>query len=52
MHTIVAAAAGGEHDVIELDVDSASPTGATRLYARLGFTLKHTQSAMRRYHRA
>ena len=48
-HSIEAAARGGDHDVIELDVDSESPTGATRLYERLGFTLKHTQAVMRRY---
>lgn len=47
LHTIRAAARSGEYDVIELDVDSESPTGATRLYERLGFTGRHTQSAMR-----
>lgn len=47
-HTIEAAARSGEFDVIELDVDSESLTGATRLYERLGFTLKLTQAAMRR----
>ena len=34
--------------VIELDVDSDSPTGATRLYERLGFTVKHQTASMRR----
>ena len=38
----------GRYDVIELDVDSESPTGATRLYERLGFTLKHQTASMRR----
>ncbi|MGJ9372622.1 GNAT family N-acetyltransferase [Nesterenkonia sp. CF4.4] len=47
-HTIEAAARSGEFDAIELDVDSESLTGATRLYERLGFTLKLTQAAMRR----
>lgn len=36
--TIARAAASGSFDVIELEVDSASPTGATRLYDALGFT--------------
>lgn len=48
LHTMLAAARSGEYDVVDLDVDSESLTGATRLYERLGFTLKHTQSAMRR----
>lgn len=47
-HTIEAAAASGDYDVIELDVDSQSPTGATRLYERLGFTIKHTSALMRK----
>lgn len=34
--------------VIELDVDSDSPTGATRLYERLGFARKHQTAALRR----
>lgn len=46
--TIALGAAAGEHDVIELDVDSDSPTGATRLYDRLGFTLKKTWATMQR----
>ncbi|MFX0539529.1 N-acetyltransferase family protein [Ornithinimicrobium sp. Y1847] len=46
--TIELATQAGEYDVIELDVDSESPTGATRLYERLGFTLKHRSAAMRR----
>lgn len=49
-HTIEAAAQSGDFDVIELDVDTESPTGATRLYERLGFTVKHTTAAMRKYH--
>ena len=32
----------------DLDVDSESPTGATRLYERLGFTVKKTFAAMQR----
>jgi mycothiol synthase len=39
--TIGAATRSGDYDVIELDVDSDSPTGATRLYERVGFTRKH-----------
>ncbi|WP_066635575.1 GNAT family N-acetyltransferase [Serinicoccus hydrothermalis] len=46
--TIGLAAASGDYDVIELDVDSDSPTGATRLYERLGFALKHRSAAMRK----
>ena len=46
--TIGLAAASGDYDVIELDVDSESPTGATRLYERLGFTLKHQTAAVRK----
>lgn len=45
-HTIAACSASGDYDVIELDVDSASPTGATRLYERLGFSVKHTSAVM------
>lgn len=48
-HTIEAAASSGDYDVIELDVDSESLTGATRLYERLGFAVKHTSAAMRHY---
>ncbi|WP_298749281.1 GNAT family N-acetyltransferase [uncultured Serinicoccus sp.] len=46
--TIEEAGRSGDVDVIELDVDSASLTGATRLYERLGFAHKHATSAMRR----
>lgn len=46
-HSIVAAAGSGDYDVIELDVDSASLTGATRLYERIGFTVKHTSALVR-----
>lgn len=46
--TIGLCAGGGDYDVIELDVDSDSPTGATRLYERLGFTVAHTSAAMSR----
>lgn len=46
--TISLAIERGSHDLVDLDVDSASPTGATRLYERLGFHLKRTTAAMRR----
>ncbi|GAA4886526.1 GNAT family N-acetyltransferase [Serinicoccus chungangensis] len=46
--TIAEAERSGDLDVIELDVDSASLTGATRLYERLGFVHKHATCAMRR----
>lgn len=46
--TIRLAGEGGEFDEIELGVDSESPTGATRLYDRLGFTLDRTLAAMQK----
>ncbi|MFK5635537.1 MULTISPECIES: GNAT family N-acetyltransferase [unclassified Ornithinimicrobium] len=46
--TISLAAATGEFDLIGLDVDSESLTGATRLYERVGFDLKHQTMAMQR----
>ena len=46
--TMALAAETGEYDVIELDVDSDSPTGATRLYDRLGFAHKKTWATMQR----
>ncbi|WMY79700.1 GNAT family N-acetyltransferase [Citricoccus sp. I39-566] len=46
--TIALAIETGSYDLIDLDVDSSSPTGATRLYERLGFRLKRTTAAMRR----
>lgn len=46
--TLRLAADSGEFDVVELDVDSDSPTGATRLYDRLGFTLLRTTAAMQK----
>lgn len=46
--TIQEAERSGDFDVIELDVDSESLTGATRLYERLGFTHKHRTVALRR----
>lgn len=46
--TLGLASRTGRYDVIELDVDSDSPTGATRLYERLGFTHKHQTASMRR----
>ncbi|WP_144276318.1 GNAT family N-acetyltransferase [Demequina sp. NBRC 110053] len=47
-HSIAAAAASGDYDKVELDVDSESLTGAVRLYERLSFVLKHTTSTMYR----
>lgn len=46
--TIGLATDSGEYDVIELDVDSDSLTGATRLYERLGFEAKRTTAAMQK----
>lgn len=46
--TLGLAARSGRYDIIELDVDSDSPTGATRLYEKVGFTLKHQTASMRR----
>lgn len=47
--TIHAAAATGDYDVIDLDVDSDSPTGAARIYERLGFRTKLTTALMRKH---
>ncbi|WP_413543371.1 GNAT family N-acetyltransferase [Citricoccus nitrophenolicus] len=46
--TISLAIETGLYDVVDLDVDSSSPTRATRLYERLGFRLKRITAAMRR----
>lgn len=46
--TLGLCAASGDYDVAELEVDSDSPTGATRLYERLGFRLARTTASMRR----
>ncbi|MGM0385952.1 MAG: GNAT family N-acetyltransferase [Actinomycetota bacterium] len=46
--TLELGAASGDFDRADLDVDSESPTGATRLYERLGFTVKKTFAAMQR----
>lgn len=46
--TIALAVQDGGYDRIGLDVDSDSPTGATRLYERLGFGVKHTTTSMQR----
>lgn len=35
--SVAAAAASGDYDVVELEVDSANPTGAGDMYASLGF---------------
>lgn len=44
--TIALAADAGEHRVIELEVDSESPTGATRLYERVGFAQRKQFASM------
>lgn len=46
--TLALAAATGDFERAELAVDSASPTGATRLYERLGFETVRTLAAMQR----
>ncbi|MGB3829007.1 MAG: GNAT family N-acetyltransferase [Ornithinimicrobium sp.] len=47
-HTIALAAADGSYEEIELHVDSDSPTGATRLYERLGFSQGRVFAAYQR----
>lgn len=46
--TIALASESGDYDKVDLDVDSESPTGATRLYERVGFTLARTTAAMQK----
>lgn len=46
--TLRAAIAGGEYDTVELEVDSTNPTGANRLYERLGFAHKFTTTTLRK----
>lgn len=46
--TIAVSATSGRYDTIQLDVDSESLTGATRLYDRVGFTLRLSLMAMER----
>lgn len=46
--TLLLAGESGEYDKAELHVDSESPTGATRLYERLGFALVRTTAAMQK----
>ncbi|OLT22564.1 hypothetical protein BJF81_01945 [Ornithinimicrobium sp. CNJ-824] len=48
VRTIRQSVDAGSYDVVELDVDSDSPTGATRLYERLGFRRTLQTVAMRR----
>lgn len=48
LRTIKQAVRSGSYDVIELGVDSSSPTGATRLYERVGFTHKLQTTSMQR----
>lgn len=46
--TITLAAASGHYRKIDLHVDSASPTGATRVYEAVGFTLDKTFASYQR----
>ncbi|GAA1184327.1 GNAT family N-acetyltransferase [Ornithinimicrobium humiphilum] len=46
--TIAAASRSGAYDTIQLDVDSDSITGATRLYERVGFGPKLSMMSMQR----
>lgn len=46
--TIDLLARSGDYDTVDLHVDSVSPTGATRLYERVGFTLAKTFAAMQK----
>lgn len=46
--TIALAGGSGHYDVVDLHVDSASPTGATRLYEAVGFTVKKTFATYQR----
>lgn len=48
LRTIEAARSSGDYDVIELGVDSENPTGATRLYERVGFVHHLRTTSMRR----
>lgn len=48
LRTIDVATRSGDYDVIELGVDSENPSGATRLYERVGFTHKLQTTSMRR----
>lgn len=48
LRTIDLAARSGAYDTIELGVDSANPSGATRLYEDVGFALKFQVLAMQR----
>lgn len=48
LNTIALAVRSGRYDKIQLDVDSDSPTGATRLYERVGFARRLQLSAMQR----
>lgn len=45
---LLAAGEDGSYDAAELHVDSASPTGATRLYEILGFKVAHTVASYRK----
>lgn len=46
--TVAAASDSGNYDVVELQVDSESPTGAPRVYERLGFATTKTFATMQR----
>ena len=48
LRTVDLAARSGSYDVIELTVDSQNPSGATRLYESVGFTLQRQVRAMQR----
>lgn len=48
LRTIDLAGRSGRYDVVELGVDSDSPTGATRLYERVGFIQKIRTTALQR----
>ena len=47
-NSIALASADGSYDTLELHVDSASPTGATRLYEGLGFAATKVFAAYQR----
>lgn len=49
LHWIVSAAERGGYKMVDLAVDSASPTGANRVYERAGFTAVRTWTVHRRY---
>ena len=48
LRTIERAGAAGEHDLIELGVDSQNPSGATHLYEQVGFVHKLQTTSLQR----